>query len=144
MTISPSQNYNAEVFDEFAVFLEGIGFPSGAGRLIVYLMICEPIRQSASDIQHALGMSVGSVSANIKILRALGTVKMSTVPGDRRRYYYIDDSSWKSVYDARILQLRKAIQVLDKVEARGGKNSRITALRSMYTNFLDAMEKLSV
>jgi len=75
-------------------FWEGVAMGRSAGRILGWLMICEPVHQSAADLVSTLGMSTGSVSTQIRQLQRMGLVERLTFPGDRASYYQLPESVW--------------------------------------------------
>ncbi|MCY7342682.1 MAG: hypothetical protein LH603_12780 [Pseudonocardia sp.] len=73
--------------EEMAVLFERFGIPRGAGRLMGWLLICEPARQSTADLVSALGLSKASVSTAVRLLESYGLLTRAIVPGDRSDHY---------------------------------------------------------
>jgi len=73
--------------EEMAVLFERFGIPRGAGRLMGWLLICEPARQSTADLVSALGLSKASVSTAVRLLESYGLLTRAVVPGDRSDHY---------------------------------------------------------
>ena len=68
-----------------------------AGRILGWLMICEPSHQSAPELVDALEISTGSVSTQIRFLEELQFVERITFPGDRITYYRLKPDVWVHV-----------------------------------------------
>jgi hypothetical protein len=85
---------------------EGFGQPRTAGRILGWLMICEPPEQSSSDLADALQVSAGSVSAISRQLVQLGLADRVTYPGDRASYFRLHEHVWVEVVRARMDGLR--------------------------------------
>lgn len=68
-----------------------------AGRMLGWLMICEPAYQSSSDLVEALQSSPGSVSTQSRTLETLGLVERVTFPGDRQTYYQLPPKVWPEI-----------------------------------------------
>lgn len=84
--------------EEMAVTFERFGFPRGAGRLLGWLLICEPARQSTSDIVAALGLSKASVSTAVRLLESYGLLTRAVVFGDRNDYYELRPDAFESAH----------------------------------------------
>lgn len=65
-----------------------------AGRLLGWLMICEPPHQSLTQLAEALQASAGSISTQSRMLETFGIVERITFPGDRRVYYQLRPHLW--------------------------------------------------
>lgn len=96
--------------DEVGLWYEEIGAPRVWGRVLGWLLICEPNSQSAEDLATALHASKGNISMATKALIRAGMVERQTMRGDRRTYYRIRPGAWTSVFEAHAqstTQLRK-------------------------------------
>lgn len=90
-------------------FWESVSLGRSAGRILGWLMICEPVHQSAADLVATLGMSTGSVSTQIRQLERIGLVERVTFPTDRASYFQLPAAVWSKSMNAeidRIAQLR--------------------------------------
>jgi hypothetical protein len=68
-----------------------------AGRILGWLMICDPPHRSAPDLVDSLEVSSGSVSTQIRLLERLNFVERLTFPGDRVTYYQLKPDVWVEV-----------------------------------------------
>ena len=66
---------------------ESNGLPRLAGRLLGWLLVCDPERQSSEDLAAALGASSGGISTNARVLSQFGFIDRLAVAGDRRTYF---------------------------------------------------------
>jgi len=105
----------ASFADEIGLFYEDLGFTRSWGRVLGWLLVCEPERQSAEDLATVLQASRGSISMTTKALVRGGMVERQTLPGDRRTYYRIRPGAWTSVFEE---QTRIATRLRD-LAARG-------------------------
>ncbi|BBY31793.1 GbsR/MarR family transcriptional regulator [Mycolicibacterium sediminis] len=78
------------------------GLPPITGRILGWLMICEPPEQSAADIAGAIKASRASMTSNIRTLIAVGLIRRRTRAGERTAYYRIDDDAWEAAVRRRI------------------------------------------
>lgn len=93
--------------ERFGRFWESFGGPRTAGRIIGWLMICEPPYQSASELVEVLGVSSGSVSTLSRQLMQLQMVERVTFPGDRASYYQLRDHVWVNTIENEMSGLRE-------------------------------------
>jgi DNA-binding transcriptional regulator GbsR (MarR family) len=63
--------------------LEDLGSPRMAGRILGWLMVCEPELQTAAEIGEALRASKGSVSTMTRQLLQSGAIERVRRPGER-------------------------------------------------------------
>jgi DNA-binding transcriptional regulator GbsR (MarR family) len=85
--------------EEIGLFYEDLGLPRAWGRVLGWLLVCEPDYQSAEDLAAALQASRGSISMATRALIRWGTVERQTKRGDRRTYYRIRPQSWTAVFE---------------------------------------------
>lgn len=119
-----------------AFFADAYGMPPITGRILGWLMICDPPEQSAADIAAAIGASRASLSTNIRLLTAAGLVQRRSRPGGRTSYYHVDDDAWEQVVRRRfasIAAFRKiAEQGLALVGSESPRASRIRAVDDIF------------
>jgi DNA-binding transcriptional regulator GbsR (MarR family) len=80
---SPERQYAEEV----GLTLGGLGMTPAYGKLLGWLLICEPPGQSLAQLSEALGLSKGSVSTGMRVLERIGLVRRAAVPGMRGHVY---------------------------------------------------------
>lgn len=81
------------------------GVPPIAGRVLGWLMICDPPEQSAGQIAEAIGASRASLTTNIRLLTDTKLVRRRSRPGERTHYYRVDDDAWETVVRQRVASL---------------------------------------
>jgi DNA-binding transcriptional MocR family regulator len=59
------------------------GFPLMAGRLVGYLMVCDPPYQTIEELADALMASRSAITAAVKLLEATGLVQRTRRAGER-------------------------------------------------------------
>ncbi|MGB3829301.1 MAG: MarR family transcriptional regulator [Ornithinimicrobium sp.] len=69
----------------------------GAGRLLGWLLICEPPVQSVDQLSAALNASPATVSGTATELVRAGLVERVGVSGSRRTHYQLRADAWRSV-----------------------------------------------
>src|SRR2546430_4862439 len=76
---SPERQYA----EETAVVLEGMGLPRAYGKLLGWLLICDPPQQSSAELAQALDLSAGSVSTGTRMLENAALIRRVAAPGRR-------------------------------------------------------------
>ena len=76
----------AELVDRIGLFMETVGGPRTMGRIYGWLMICDPPRQSLTELATALGVSKASISTMIRPMQEGGLVER--LPSVARQHYY--------------------------------------------------------
>jgi DNA-binding transcriptional regulator GbsR (MarR family) len=123
-------------------FAEHYGLPPITGRILGWLMICEPTEQSVGEIADAIGASRASLTTNMRFLIASGLVRRLTRPGGRTSYYRIDDGMWDAVVRRRISSMVSFSQItLDGMNLVGANSARAARLRAAH-EFFDWMATL--
>lgn len=65
-----------------------------AGRILGWLLICDPPQQSLDELVKTLGASKGSISTMTRLLMKLGLIEKASVPGERRAYFRVAPDAW--------------------------------------------------
>ncbi|MGW4498003.1 GbsR/MarR family transcriptional regulator [Micromonospora sp. NPDC004336] len=86
MTELSDQRHYAE---DAAVVLGGLGLPPAYGKLLGWLLICDPPWQTSAQLAEALGLSKGSVSTGMRLLETSGLARRVPVPGHRGHAYEV-------------------------------------------------------
>jgi DNA-binding Lrp family transcriptional regulator len=116
--------------EEFSVVGERVGMPRMVARVLGWMLICEPPRQSIADLEHALGISRASVSIATRLLQASGLIRRVAAPGSRGYSFEVDPSFFAGQMNA-ANPFGLLRQVLDHgVTVAGGEsNPRAARLR---------------
>ncbi|MEQ4723223.1 transcriptional regulator [Nonomuraea sp. B19D2] len=85
------------------------------GRVLGWLMACDPPEQTASDIAEAIGASRASLTTNMHLLTSIKLIRRFRKPGERNVYYQIEDDAWSRV----IRQKLAAFTAFDELAAEG-------------------------
>ncbi|WP_275003447.1 GbsR/MarR family transcriptional regulator [Promicromonospora iranensis] len=86
-----------EWVERVSMYLARDGVPPIAGRVLGWLMVCDPPEQSAAQISDAIGASRASLTSNLRLLTAMGFLDSRTRPGNRTTYYRMADDAWAVV-----------------------------------------------
>ena len=122
-----------------AFFEANYGMAPITGRIVGWLLICEPAEQSAGQIAAAIKASRASLTTSFRDLAAGGLVRRLRRAGDRTAYYRLDDDAWEAVIRRRIAALA-AIDPLTEAGLRlVGRASpggvRLRAVRDVFAWF---------
>jgi DNA-binding transcriptional regulator GbsR (MarR family) len=82
-----------------------------AGRILGWLMICQPPHQSSNDLVDALELSAGSVSTQIRVLERILFVERITFPGDRATYFQLRPDVWIGVMMSEPEHIRRMMEL---------------------------------
>jgi DNA-binding transcriptional regulator GbsR (MarR family) len=78
--------------DEVGVLLSQMGMPPAYGRLLGWLLICDPPQQTSTQLGEALGLSKGSVSSGMRMLERADMVQRVPSPGRGHAYEMMPDA----------------------------------------------------
>ena len=88
-TTAPDSSVESEIIKYFVSFVQMLGLPKSVGQIYGTLFASEdPL--SMDDIITRLGISKGSASQGLNLLRSLGAVTSHLIPGDRREHFAAD------------------------------------------------------
>lgn len=73
--------------EQMGGYFEANGLTRLAGRLLAWLLVCDPERQSSEQLAAALSASSGGISTNARMLSQFGYIERLGVAGDRRTYF---------------------------------------------------------
>ncbi|WP_052367003.1 GbsR/MarR family transcriptional regulator [Paraoerskovia marina] len=83
--------------EDTGLLLEEAGFTRTGGRLVGWLLACDPPEQSAQDLSEALEASAGGISTTLRALQRGGFVERTARSGDRRAYYRVSPTAWEAM-----------------------------------------------
>ncbi|HEY7112510.1 MAG TPA: MarR family transcriptional regulator [Thermoanaerobaculia bacterium] len=75
--------------EEWGLLFEQSGLPRMAGRVLGWLLVCDPVEQNTAGILEALSASKGSISTTLGLLERFRLIERVGRPGDRRTYFRI-------------------------------------------------------
>lgn len=105
--VSPERRYA----EDAAVVLESVGLPRTTGKLLAWLLVCDPPQQTSTDLAGALDLSAGSVSTGIRMLENAGLVRRVAIPGRRGKAYEMtDDAMTRAAQDDRVRLMRELME----------------------------------
>lgn len=96
------------------LYFERVGLTRIAGKIIGWLLICEPPYQDQSDIIRALGASKSSISVALKDLTMLYLVERFALPGNRRTFYRTSKDMWSRSFRARMHQITELKELSER------------------------------
>jgi DNA-binding transcriptional regulator GbsR (MarR family) len=128
--------------DRLGRFFAANGLPRTAGRVVGYLLVCDPPAQTFDDIVAAIGASRSTVSVATRLLLRLGLLERFGVPGERRDRYHVPSSAWTSLLEQDLAAATELKRIADDGLALlgGASQASRTRLRDMkkFFAFLEA------
>lgn len=92
----------AHYVEDVALHWERQGLPRIAGRIVGWLMVCDPPRRTARQLAEDLGASKASISTMTRLLLEAGTLEVVAVPGERATWYALTPDSVERKLEARL------------------------------------------
>jgi DNA-binding transcriptional regulator GbsR (MarR family) len=87
--------------EEVGLWASRQGVPPAFGKLLGWLLICDPPQQSSAELAAALGLSNGSVSTGMRMLERSGLARRVARPGRRGHAYEMSpDAMLRGTTDA--------------------------------------------
>ncbi|MGH3490415.1 MAG: GbsR/MarR family transcriptional regulator [Actinopolymorphaceae bacterium] len=130
-----------EYVEEIGFYFAGVGLSRMPGRVLGWLLVCDPPHQSASELAAALQVSSGSISMAVQMLVRAGAVERYAQPGSRRTYYRLRPGFWLHEAEEKAKQAAewrkladRGLEMLDRLDEGGGdaRSERIRQMRDMY------------
>jgi len=132
----PASPEELRFVEEVALGFERQGLFRMAGRVIGWLLICDPPEQTFNQLVEVLGASKGSISSAMKLLTPSGWVERTSHPGDRKTYYRFRPGSMLEAIRAQSQQygeFKKIIEGgLDLFPHKPERRERLEAVRDLY------------
>lgn len=91
-----------EFVEQMGLFYERAGAARMPGRVIGWLLICDPPQQSITQIAAALAVSKASVSTTARLLEQAGVLERVPVAGSRQHHYRILEGGWTQIVQGRM------------------------------------------
>jgi hypothetical protein len=88
--------------ERLAAHLVPEGIPLIGGRILGYLLVCDPEERTAAELSQELEASTGSVSTNIRLLMNTGLVVRTTRRGRQAAQYRADAPAWAGLVRRRM------------------------------------------
>ena len=119
-----------------AAFAQHFGLPPITGRILGWLLICDPPEQSAGEIAGAIGASRASLTTSMRLLTAGDLVRRRHRPGERTTYFRIDDDAWEKVIRQRIAGMASLREITqDAMALLGPDSDRASRVRAAHAFF---------
>ena len=133
--------------EEFALAYETAGIPRTAGRILGWLMVCDPPEQTAAQLTQALGASKASISTMTRLLVQMHLVERVPRRGSRQDYFRIRPGTWSE----RVRQGLAGLSRYKNLAERGlrllenappAQRQRLQEMRELYEFFEEELHGL--
>jgi hypothetical protein len=134
-----------EWVERVAMYLARDGVPPIAGRVLGWLMVCDPPEQSAGQISEAIGASRASLTSNLRLLTSMGFLTWRTRPGERTVYYRMAEDAWAAVVRQQVAGITSFLAItrdgLDLVGPDDDRSARIQQAHATFAWMADVFDK---
>lgn len=149
MNGSVSTPEQASFVEEVSLFFDETGLPRMAGRILGWLLICEPADQSAAELGEALQASKGSISTMTRMLVNVGLVERVGRPGRRETFFQIRPGVWSSMLEEQLMKVVGVRQLADRglhliPEGERVRRRRLEEMRDLYAFMEEELPSLLV
>jgi DNA-binding transcriptional regulator GbsR (MarR family) len=126
--------------EELALYYEQTGQTRAAGRVLGWLLLCDPPHQTMDDLVTALQISKSSVSTATRQLIQVGLIERVSLPGERRDFYRIGAGIWTRIMQASVGQMTDLRQLAQRglallSQASPERRQRLQEMHDLYTFF---------
>jgi DNA-binding transcriptional regulator GbsR (MarR family) len=126
-----------QFIEDTGLYFEGLGLTRMAGRIVGWLLICDPPHQSMPEIVEALQAAKSSISTALWQLQQVYLIERFSLPGQRRDYYRLAEDVWQQAFQARMHGLTEIRKLAEKGLALMSdqdkvKRRRLELMRDMY------------
>ena len=87
----------AAFVEEMGQYLASVGMTPMSGRMLAWMLICDPVEQTAADLSENLQASRGAISGAARALETAGFIRRSRRRGDRREYFSIPPGAMRNL-----------------------------------------------
>ena len=133
-----AKRLDTEVMDfveQMGGYFESNGLTRLAGRLLGWLLVCDPERQSSEELAVALNASSGGISTNGRLLIQFGFIERRADAGHRRTYFRLRPNAFAAGERQRIRTMADMTAMADAGlrAMRGSSPERTRRLKEMRT-----------
>jgi hypothetical protein len=134
---------NAELQDyleRWGMLFELLGAARMMGKILGWLMVCDPPEQSAADIARAVGASAGTVSTTTRALAQASMIERIGIPGERRAYFRVRPGMWGQLLRRRMSYISSLGNLVDQgLSLSTGDDEAALRLRELgsYCSFIE-------
>jgi hypothetical protein len=138
-----TDSQNAELQDyleRWGMLFELLGGARMMGKILGWLVVCDPPEQSAADIATAVGASAGTVSTTTRALMQASMIERIGIPGERRAHFRVRSGMWGQLLKTRMSYIVSLGKLVDQgLALSAGDDEATLRLRELgsYCNFIE-------
>jgi DNA-binding transcriptional regulator GbsR (MarR family) len=100
--------------EDMGLYFERLGTTRMAGRMIGWLLICDPPHQSMAELEDALQAAKSTISTTIRLLEQLYLIERVSLPGERRTYFRLAEDLWMRSWRGRMAEIVALRQMAER------------------------------
>jgi DNA-binding transcriptional regulator GbsR (MarR family) len=131
-----SGDIRGEFAEQLAMIYEQVGLPRMAGRILGWLLVCEPAHPTLDELARAVHGSKASMSTMSRLLEQMGIAQRHRRPGEKRDRIGIRPDVWSELSRREAALARSIRELCDRtIEAlpdRGDAKQRLWGYRAQY------------
>ncbi|WP_420640562.1 GbsR/MarR family transcriptional regulator [Candidatus Leptofilum sp.] len=134
--------------EEFGLFFEQFGLPRTGGRILGWLLICDPPHQTMDAMAEVLQVSKSSISTASRMLIQSGLVSKVSFPGERKDFYRISAEAWEQAWSNRNAHTTTMRQLAERglellPDGDSEHRARLQTMRDLYKFLEEELPKLT-
>jgi len=131
-----SGDVRGEFAEQLALVYEKVGLPRMAGRILGWLLVCDPAHPTLEELATAVHGSKASMSTMTRLLEQMGILRRHRLPGERRDRVGIRSDVWSELSRREVAQARSIRELCDRMltalPARSEARARLAGYRAQY------------
>jgi DNA-binding transcriptional regulator GbsR (MarR family) len=128
-----------QIMNSLIEFFRHSGMPKSMATVLAYLIVCQPPRQTANQIEKALHLSKGSVNMALNGLTIASLVLAQKQKGQRSIFYELDEGAWERAIQQRLQAMHQAITITQDLLKLQPDNKRLQEMHDAYLAFAERL-----
>ncbi len=142
MADHPEQSALTYYIEQWGMLFEQLGATRVMGKILGWLLVCDPPHQTAAEIAGAISASISSVSTATRALAQSAFVERIGMPGERSIHFQVRPGMWSQLIRTRMRHLTAMRRLAEEgmrlvASERKERTLRLREIRS-YCDFIDS------
>ena len=136
---APVAAAEAHYVEDWGVLFEQSGMPRMTGRVLGWLLICDPPHQTAAELAEALQASKGSISTTTALLERVGIIERFGLPGERSSYFRVQPDAFTRTVRHKLAAIaawrdlaERGLKLLQQKRAGRATTKRLRDIHGLY------------
>jgi DNA-binding transcriptional regulator GbsR (MarR family) len=126
--------------EDVGLLFEESGMPRMTGRIVGWLLICNPPHQSLPELAEILQASKASISTMTRLLIQMGLIERVGLPGHRRDHYRLKPDAFYSIFQHNLEEIKSGLQLAERAMTLVGNQPaelkhRVRQVHELYAFF---------